>query len=361
MADLADLDALSRLDSLDVLARVEALGDQCGAGYAIGVGAQGLPDATGVESIVVLGMGGSGVAGDVARAVAEPRLPLPMRVVKGYGPLPEWIGRNTLVVAVSYSGNTEETLAAVDEAHARGARVVAVSSGGALAERAREWGVAHAAVPPGNQPRASLGYLALAVLGILEGVGVVPAAADDVDETVAVLGELAERCHRTRDDDNPAKELARRLDGKIAVVYGGEGIGAAAAQRVKCDLNEYAKVPAFWNQLPEADHNEIVGWDRLAELTASHFVAVLLRDDGDDERVAARFELTRELVAASFSDVVELRSEGRARLARLMSLLYVGQLAAIHLAFLADVDPGPVEAIDRLKAALAQRDASPAA
>lgn len=359
MADLSDLDALGRLDSLDVLARVEALADQCRAGYAIGAGADGLPEATGVDSVVVLGVGGSGVAGDVVQSVAEPRLPLPMRVVKGYGPLPEWIGRNTLVVAVSYSGNTEETLATVDEAHARGARVVAVSSGGVLAERAREWGVAHAAVPPGNQPRASLGYLALAVLGILEGVGIVPRSSDDVDETVAVLTDLGERCHRTRDDGNPAKELATRLAGKVPVVYGGEGLGAVAAQRLKCDVNEYAKTPAFWNQIPELDHNEIVGWDRLADLTSERFTALLLRDDGEDERVAARFELTRELVEPRFSDVVELRSEGRSRLARLMSLLYVGQLAAIYLAFLAGVDPGPVEVIERLKGALAQRAAAP--
>ena len=139
--DLDDLNELARLDSEDVLGAVERFADQCREGWEIGRSASGLPDADGVDSVVVLGMGGSGVSGDVIQSVVEPRLPVPLRVIKSYGPLPEWVGRNTLVFAVSYSGSTEETVAALEEAHERGCRAVAISSGGPLEDMARRYGV----------------------------------------------------------------------------------------------------------------------------------------------------------------------------------------------------------------------------
>jgi glucose/mannose-6-phosphate isomerase len=356
VADLDDLDAIASLDSLDVLGAVERFADQCREAWDIGRAASGLPDGAGVDSVVVLGMGGSGVSGEVTEAVVEPRLALPVRTIKGYGPLPEWIGRNTLVFAVSYSGNTEETLGAVEEAHARGTRAVAISSGGELRERASRWGIAHVRIPGGGQPRASLGYLTLPILAVLVSVGLMPDVSDDVDEAVDVLAELAEKLHRKRDlADNPAKSLAARITGKVPVVYGGDGLGAVAAQRFKTDLNEYAKTPAFYNVLPELDHNEIVGWNRLADLTSQRFAAVLLRDDEEHERVALRFELTRELIQDKLADVVEVHSEGISRIARALSLLFITQLAAIYTAITYDVDPGPVEVIESLKDRLAER------
>jgi glucose/mannose-6-phosphate isomerase len=356
VADLDDLDAIERLDSLDVLGAVERFAEQCREAWDIGRAASGLPDGAGVDSVVVLGMGGSGVSGEVTEAVVEPRLAVPVRTIKGYGPLPEWIGRNTLVFAVSYSGNTEETLGAVEEAHARGTRAVAISSGGELREQASRWGIAHVRIPGGGQPRASLGYLTLPILAVLVSVGLMPDVSDDVDEAVGVLAELAEKLHRKRDlADNPAKSLAARITGKVPVVYGGDGLGAVAAQRFKTDLNEYAKTPAFYNVLPELDHNEIVGWNRQADLTSQRFAAVLLRDEEEHERVALRFELTRELIQDKLADVVEVHSEGISRIARALSLLFITQLAAIYTAITYDVDPGPVEVIESLKARLAER------
>lgn len=355
MTDFDDLDALARLDSENVLDAVERFADQCREGWEIGRLAQALPDATGVESIVLLGMGGSGVSGDVIQTVLEPRLPVPFRTIKSYGPLPEWIGRNTLVFAVSYSGNTEETLAAVEEAHARGTRTVALSSGGSLADIATKYGLAHIAIPMGQQPRASLGYLTLPLLGALVKMGLVAEMQDDVDEAVAVLTDLAERCHRKRTiEENPAKDLAQRIMNNVPVVYGGHGVGATAAYRFKCDLNEYGKTPAFWNQFPELDHNEIAGWKNLAELTSSRFVLIHLRDPEEHERVALRFEITRELIRANIGEVVELHAEGTSDLARVLSLIFVTQLAAIYVGLAYTVDPGPVEIIEKLKSELAQ-------
>jgi glucose/mannose-6-phosphate isomerase len=353
---LDDLNEIAKLDSQDVLGAVERFADQVREGWEIGRGAKGLPEGDGLDSIVVLGMGGSGVSGDVVQSVLEPRLFVPFRTVKGYGPLPEWVGRNTLVFAISYSGSTEETTAALEEAQARGARIVALSSGGPLAETAAEQGLAHVAIPTGLQPRASLGFLTLPMLAVLSRIGLTPDLEDDVREAVEVLGNLGDRCHRKIPrPDNPAKLLAGRLEGKVPVVYGGVGVGATAAYRFKCDLNEYAKSPAFWNQLPELDHNEIVGWNRLSELTSERFVGVLLRDSGDHPRVALRFDITRRLIEDKLSDVVVVESAGGSALTRLLSLVLQTQLASIYLALLYGVDPGPVEVISQLKSELANR------
>lgn len=355
--DLDDLNELARLDSEDVLGAVERFADQCREAWEIGRAATGLPDATGVDSIVVLGMGGSGVSGDVIRSVVEPRLPVPFSVIKSYGPLPEWIGRNTLVFAVSYSGSTEETVAALEEAHQRGCRAVTISSGGPLAEMATEYGLAHVRIPTGLQPRASLGYLTLPILAVLVAVGLVPEMQDDVDEAVELLADIGSRCHRKRSvEENPAKDLATRIAGRVPVVYGGHGLGATAAYRFKCDLNEYGKTPAFWNVLPESNHNEIVGWDQLAELTRRNVVLILLRAVGEEhERVSLRFEITRTLIEDRFAEVIEVPAQGRCPLAQLLSLVLITQLASIYVGLAYGVDPGPVAVIQKLKTELSNR------
>jgi glucose/mannose-6-phosphate isomerase len=216
--------------------------------------------------------------------------------------------------------------------------------------------LAHIEVPAGLQPRASLGYLTLPILAALVEVGLVPDMQDDVDEAIAVLADLEKRCHRSRSrNENPAKDLAARITGRIPVVYGGHGLGAVAAYRSKCDLNEYGKTPAFWHEFPELNHNEIVGWNVLEGLTTDNFVAVLLRDADENARIALRFEITRSLIEDQFAEVIEVKSEGHSSLARLLSLILVTQLAAIYVGFSYEVDPGPVDVIQDLKKQLAQR------
>ena len=351
--DLDDLNELARLDSQDVLGAVERFADQCREGWEIGLGATGLPAADGIASIVVLGMGGSGVSGDVIQSMVEPRLPVPFRVIKTYGPLPEWVGRNTLVFAVSYSGSTEETMAALEEAHTRGARAVTISSGGPIADMARDYGFAHVRIPGGLQPRASLGYLTMPILAVLTLIGLVPDTQSEVDEAIEVLSDLASRCHRKRGaDENPAKRLASAIHGHVPVAYGGAGIGATVAYRFKCDLNEYGKTPAYWHFLPELDHNEIVGWNQLYDLTRSRFVLVFLRDSDEHERIQVRFGITRRLIEQNVAEVIEISSEGEGVVARLLSLILLTQLAAIYVGLLYGVDPGPVDVIQNLKSEL---------
>ena len=351
--NLDDVKAIAQLDSEDVLGATERFADQCREGWAIGRAARDLPDADGVENVVVIGMGGSGISGDVAQALVEPRLSVPWRTIKGYGPLPEWIGRNTLAFVVSYSGDTEETLEAFDEVHNRGARPVAISSGGRLAELAASYGVTHVKVPEGLQPRASLGFLTLPLLAILVEIGLVPDCSDDVDEAVASLADISKNCSRDIPvDENMAKQLATSLAGRVPVVYGGSGLGEVAAYRFKCDLNEYAKTPAFANSLPEMNHNEL---EALVSANREDFVAVLLRDSEDHERVALRFDVAKKLLQRTGAEVIEARSQGISPLARLLTLVLITQLAAIYGGLLNDVDPGPVPVIEDFKKHLADQ------
>ena len=356
MIDLDDLGTIEKLDSEDVLGAVERFSEQCARGWEIGLAAEGLPDATGIDSVVVLGMGGSGVSGDVVQAIVEPRLMFPWRTIKSYGPLPEWVGRNTLVFAVSYSGSTEETVAALNEAHQRGARAVAISSGGPLAEIAKEFGLAHIAIPSGLQPRASLGYLTFPILAALVKIGLVPDVQDDVDQAVGILAELEQRCHRSRSTtENPAKDLATRIHGRLPVVYGGHGVGSVAAYRFKCDLNEYGKTPAYWNEFPELNHNEIVGWNKLSDVTKEKVVLIFLRSEDDHPRIGLRMSITRSLIEDKVAEIVEIPATGPSSISRLLSLILVTQLAAIYVGLSYEVDPGPVEVIMNLKKQLSER------
>jgi len=244
----------------------------------------------------------------------------------------------------------------VTEAIERGARIVAISSGGPLGDLARDHGIAHVAIPKGLQPRASLGYLTLPIFGVLEQMGLLVGIADDVHEAVEVIRDLAKRCHRDQPTHrNPAKEIAHKLLHKVAIVYGAYGLTATAAMRFKCDLNEYGKVPAFWNYFPELNHNEIVGWTDLVDVNSEDFVVIALRDTDEHPRVSLRYDITKHLIEQQSSDYLELRAEGRSALARVLSLVYVTQLAAIYVGLQYGVDPGPVEIIQKLKSQLAER------
>jgi glucose/mannose-6-phosphate isomerase len=348
--DLDDRAALSRADPGGMLDAVTALPDQCRDGYGAGRSAVDLPDADGVVSIVVVGMGGSAVAGDVLAALAAPRLRFPVQVVRG-GDLPEHCGIHTLVIASSYSGDTAETLASFEEAVRRGSRLLAITSGGALARRAEELSIGRVAVPAGYMPRAAFGFLSLGVLGALEAMGVVPAVPDDLDEAETLMREVLEGGGPdVPSDRNPAKELARSIGDRVPVVWGAEGIGAVAATRWKTQLNENAKVPAFASEIPELDHNEIVGW---SPGRGEGFALIVLRHDGEPPDVAARFPLSVEIVRSSGATVHEVRARGRSGLARLLTLTLQGDLVSTYLGIALGEDPSPIEAIAGLKRALA--------
>lgn len=304
-----------------------------------------------IDGVVACGMGGSAIGADFVLA-ALPSLEVPFAVVRGYEP-PGWMGPRTLVIAVSYSGNTEETLACARVALGRGARLAVVTGGGALAELALEHDLPRVPLPGGLQPRAAVGFLTTAVAAVLARAGLAPDIGEQVGETAALLGVMAaELGPEVPEPYNPAKALARRMRGRLPVVYGA-GVTAVSARRWKTQLNENGKSPAAFVELPELCHNEIVGWEGDPDLLARSHV-VVLRDPLEDPRVERRIEPALEGAHRRAGGVDQIVARGISPLARAVSAAYLGDWVSLYLAVLAGVDPTPVRAIEDLKRRLAQ-------
>jgi glucose/mannose-6-phosphate isomerase len=348
--DLDDAMAVRDQDPGGMMAAVGDLGSHCRQGYANGASASGLPDLADLRGVVFCGMGGSAVAGDVLRSVFRDRLGVPVEVNRS-PELPEHAGPHSLVVVSSYSGNTSETLGAFREATKRGCRAIVVTSGGTIADEADEAGVPIVRVPGGFQPRAALGWLAFTALGALEAAGLLPPLAEDVAEAAGEVEARAAACGpATPAGDNPAKGLAEQIGGRVPVMWGAEGIGAAAAARWKTQFNENGKVPAWWASMSELDHNEVVGWTE--PFGGAHSV-IALRHEAEDPEIAVRFPLSLQIASDAGADTHEVWATGRSALARLMSLISLGDFTSAYVAIRKGVDPTPVDVIQRLKAALA--------
>jgi len=349
VTDLDDVRSLRATDASDMLGVVARLPLDARAGYDAGLAVDPVPIIDGITAVTYAGMGGSAVAGDILRSLFRDRLGVPVEVNRG-PQLPAYCGPSTLLIASSYSGNTAETLAAFEEATARGCRVMALTSGGQLGHRASQLGVPVVGVPGGYMPRAALGHLAFGLLGALEAAGLLPRLAADVDEAVDEMARLiTELAPEVPTTANPAKTIAATLGERTAVIWGAEGFAAVAAQRWRTQWNENAKLPAFAAAMPELDHNEVVGWSRG---TGKHFGVVALRHDGEHEEIAARFAASLEIPAEAGAEIVEVQASGRAPLAQLCSLIVLGDLSATYTGLARGVDPSPIEAIDRLKAAI---------
>lgn len=346
-ATLDDAEAVRAADPSGMLELVSSLGGQLREGYRAALQAPNLPPAEGVRSIVVTGMGGSGVAGDILRSLCSPRLSVPVLASKA-ATLPAFCDASTLVVAVSFSGHTEETEAAFRRARDRGCRIVLVSSGGALGALAGEHGVPWVLVPGSiPAPRAALGYLAGAPIGILDAMGVIGPADGEIEEAAGALDELAGRWGPgERAPANLAKAMAGWLGGRIPVVWGSEGLAEAAAVRWKTQFNENAKTPAFCSVLPELDHNEVEGW---AEGTGGPFGLVVLRHPGEHPRTGPRVEASLRALAGSGIQAREARVEATAPMAALFSLILLGDFTSTYLAIGRGVDPMPVPVLTSLK------------
>ncbi|GBC91779.1 hypothetical protein HRbin15_00238 [bacterium HR15] len=302
--------------------------------------------------VVVSGMGGSGIGGDYLRALFEALGNLPVLVVRDYH-LPHCADDHTLLFAVSYSGNTEETLACYAEARARNAMVVAISSGGELQARAQMEGIPHLQVPSGQPPRTALGYLLLPMVVLCERWHLLP----NLEQArIRTLQRLVQgRDHwgiSTPYEQNPAKQLASALHGKLPLLYGSGSYRAIVATRWKGQFNENAKQHAFANTFPELNHNEILGWVG-AKQQAKNFAVVALRDPDESIQTRTRIEVTRQLVGDA-ADWHEVWAEGESLLERLLTLTYLGDFVSLYLAYLNGVDPYTIDYIDRLKAELAK-------
>lgn len=342
-------------DTLDFLEAVAGLPEQLAHAHELAgaVHADAFPRGDTIRNIVVLGMGGSGISGDVVAAAFNDELPVPITVLRQIR-TPAFVGPETLAIAVSYSGDTEETVSMASSAVERGAQFVAISCGGRLADVARDAGGLHLSCPAGLMPRAAIGALVAPLLVTLFRSGLAPGAHANLMTAQAQLARRRDRClPSVTGAANIARELARKIDRTIPIVYGAGSLGGVAAYRWKCDVNENAKAPAFWHQYPELDHNEICGWGQHGDVTRQLFSIIELRHGFEHKRLQLRIDSTREIIDECVHQVLPVEAQGDGRLAQLLDLMYLGDWTSCYLALQSDVDPGPIDAIVDLKARLA--------
>jgi glucose/mannose-6-phosphate isomerase len=344
-----DSDSIAAVDSSDLLADVVGLPEQLRDALWKVQSAQLQPwESPG--GLIVAGMGGSAVGGVLARAILGDHASRPILTSRTYG-LPAWTTPDTTVLCASYSGDTEETLACYEAAGALGAVRVAVTSGGKLAELARADGVPVIPVAGGFQPRAAVAYMTVAALEVAGLCGAGPRVGSEIDVAADHLEQLVVEWGADGAEDSEPKALARALRDRVAIIVG-SGITQPVAYRWKTQLNENAKVPAFTHELPELDHNEIVGWQDAPAL--GRFAAVFLDDSDTPLRVKQRIELTRDLIADKAAGTFVVQSRGHTAVERIFSLVLLGDLVSLYVAVLRGTDPTPVPAIDELKRRLAE-------
>jgi glucose/mannose-6-phosphate isomerase len=343
-----DRETIGRVDPTDQLTDVLAIPEHL-RDALWKVESAGLDTWDSAGGLIVAGMGGSAIGGQLARAILGDHASRPLLAARAYG-LPPWTTPDTTVLCASYSGNTEETLACYEAAGVIGAQRVVVTSGGKLAELARADGVAVVPVAGGFQPRAAVAYMTVAVLQVAALCGVGPGMNSELDVAADHLEELVIEWGPEGPADGMAKRLARQLHGSVPIIAGA-GLTTPIAYRWKTQLNENAKMPAYAQELPELDHNEIVGWTATSEF--GRFSAVFLDDCDTHPRVKERIELTARLISPNASSVHRVESRGQTTVERVFSLVLLGDLVSVYLAALRGVDPANVEVLDRLKSELA--------
>ncbi len=347
--EIARVDAGGMLDLVARFGRMTVEGWEAAASIPLPAGGR----AGTYTAIAVVGMGGSGIGGDLLRSLLAPAAAVPVIAVRD-DRLPAFVSSTTLAFVCSYSGDTEETLAAYDAIRTAGATIVVVTSGGVLADRARSERHLTVRIPAGLPPRAALPYLLMPMLRVASRMGVAGVDDADVHEAGTLLTTLAGRWGPDVPyADNPSKRLAERLGGGIPAVYAASQLTAPAAHRWKTQLNENAKAFALWNTFPELGHNETVGWagapDGAAGAGEAGFFVIILRDCDDSPRTALQVEVTRRLAFGRARGIEGVWSVGMSRLARLLSLVLAGDFVSVYLAVLRGVDPTPVDVITQMK------------
>lgn len=299
------------------------------------------------ETIVVAGMGGSAIGGEVLKDWARDKMTVPIEVCREYH-LPAYADKNTLVFITSYSGETEETLSVFLEAYKRKCMIIPISSGGVLKEFADRFGIPHLLVPSGMAPRATLPYLFMPLLAISQQIGLAANVGPEFSETFGILKNVSsENSPEKPLNNNLSKTLASSIDGTIPTVYG-FGFYRAVAQRLKTQFNENSKNPAKWEYFPELNHNEIVGWEKAREF-AKWFTIIFIRDAEEPKEIMHRIEFTQEIVHKQKIKLFEVWSRGESSLAKMSSVICIGDFASVYLAVLRGVDPTPVNTISMLK------------
>ncbi len=351
--DLDRRDFVTRLDPTNIFGLFEDFPDQCRRARQIALAATLSPLTGQPHQVVLTGLGGSAAGGDFARALFEAQANVPFLVNRDYHQ-PHYVGKNSLVFCASYSGNTEETLSAYADAKKAGSRIIAVTTGGKLAELAKADGYDVILVPPGQPPRTAMGYMLIPVLVTCERLGLLPAQAyaaafdrcDDVVRETAVEVPVGQ---------NLAKQVAISMHGGVGVFYGAGSWQALVAGRWKGQVNENAKNLAFYNGFPELNHNEVLGWVGSPSQGETKWTLVILTGGEESPKMQARLRITRDLIGAGATQF-EVKAWGSSLIEKMLSLATFGDFVSLYLAALNGVDPENIDWLNSLKAELAKVD-----
>ncbi len=350
--NLDDLQIYPKYDPRDMLARIKELPQQCRQAWQAVQEFSLSPDYAHVDKIVVLGMGGSAIGADLVRTLAQSEAGAPVIIHRDYG-LPMYVNERTLLIASSYSGNTEEVLSAFEPALKTEAKKLVITTGGKLGELAEANDIPVFKIDYQSQPRAALGYGFISILGILQKLGFLPDKTNEVAEAIVIMEKLIpELDEKSPLSGNTAKQIARRLHGKMAVIYGA-GILSEVAHRWKTQINENSKAWAFYEVFPELNHNATVGYPFPPEIIDKVRV-IMLRSPLFNQRLKLRYEVTAELLGKAGVAYEYLDSVRQSPISQMMSLVLTGDFVSYYLGILNGVDPTPVDDITYLKDRLAK-------
>ena len=355
MSIIDSLKTIEKYDRSGMLELIESFPDQCLDAKCIGDEFE--PDKgfrKGYKNIVVIGLGGSAIGADLARSYTADDITIPFFINRNYT-LPNFADEDTLVIASSYSGNTEEVLSAYRDARSRGCRIIVITSGGKLEKNAKDDGVGIISIPGSLPPRAALGYSFFPLLILLSKIGLIKDQSFFIDDAIRVLRILKEDSigHKIKTADNQAKKIASHIFGRMAFIYGAQDHIDSVVTRWRGQLAENAKTLSSGNIFPEMSHNEIVGWENPKTVLAKS-VVIMLKDASDHPRISKRMDVAGNMLKKEGIGVIEVKSFGKELLARIFSLIYMGDYVSLYLAILNNVDPTPVERINYLKKELSR-------
>ena len=346
MHQLDDLKLINEIDKSGMWKRLIAFPNQCEKAKRFIDGLDVPFYSEGIENIVISGMGGSAAGGDILISYLRENLKIPAIVNRGYS-LPLFVNEKTLTIVISYSGNTDETLSSLKYANEKGSKIITITSGGVIEEFCSRKGIPIIKIEGGGQPRESIGYIFIPLLIMMEKMGFIEGQETDILETIELI-KILSKGYSPESTENDAKRLSLDMHGKIPLLYGIHGLTDSIAIRWKNQFNENSKIPAFYNVFPELNHNEIEGWDTNHELGHNFFV-VILRSEDEAENISRQIEITKTILSDRVGGIREVWGKGNGRLARMFSLIYLGDFVSYYLAILNGIDPTPVKNIERLK------------
>ncbi len=350
--NLDDPEVYRRFDPFAMLLHLHLFPDLCEKAWQSALGFKLPEDYHHVNKILILGMGGSAIGGDLVASLAVNEATVPVMVGRDYY-VPQYVDEDTLVIASSYSGMTEETLSAFEQTFETPAKKLAITTGGKLQSLCDTLETPVFTFDYAAQPRAALPFSLFILLAILHNLGFVKDAPQALPEVLSLLARISAEINETVPlNINPAKSLARKLYGRLPVIYGG-GITTEVAHRWKTQINENSKTTAFYEVFSELNHNAVVGYTFPAAVLPQMLV-IMLDSDLLHERLRLRYSITRELLAGAGIDCEMIKGEGTSALGQMMSLIYLGDYVSYYLALLNETDPTTIKEIDFLKGRLAQ-------